>query len=64
MNRSEVKNAFNQVLIRELTTAFHTLKETYPNARSVVLTGQGNAFSAGTRILDLIGITNEHKTRS
>lgn len=45
MNRPEVSNAFNEVLIQELTQAFQSVD---PNScRVVVLTGNGKQFSAG-----------------
>eukprot|EP01120_Amphizonella_sp_Union-15-10_P013197 TRINITY_DN6097_c0_g1_i1.p1 TRINITY_DN6097_c0_g1~~TRINITY_DN6097_c0_g1_i1.p1 ORF type:complete len:290 (+),score=43.68 TRINITY_DN6097_c0_g1_i1:61-930(+) len=44
LNRPEVHNAFNSVLVEELTQAFKNIsKET----RVVILTGKGKSFSAG-----------------
>jgi len=44
LNRPEVRNAFNETLIRELTRAFGELG---PEVRVVILTGEGKAFCAG-----------------
>lgn len=44
LNRPEVRNAFNETLVRELAEAFAGLDE---SARAVVLTGEGKAFCAG-----------------
>ncbi len=46
MNRPEVHNAFNLLLIEELTAAFRQL-EADPAVRMVVLAGRGKSFSAG-----------------
>jgi methylglutaconyl-CoA hydratase len=46
MNRPEVRNAFNETMIEELTAAFRALdKDT--GVRAVVLAGHGPAFCAG-----------------
>lgn len=55
MSRPELHNAFNEVLIREISTLFRTLESacsTDPTSplgslRAVVLTGAGASFSAG-----------------
>jgi enoyl-CoA hydratase/carnithine racemase len=44
LNRPEVRNAFNDVLIAELTRAFAQLGS---DVRAVVLAGEGTAFCAG-----------------
>lgn len=44
LNRPEVRNAFNDVLVRELAETFATLP---PQTRVVVLAGAGPAFCAG-----------------
>lgn len=44
IDRPEVKNAFNDELIAQLTTVFERLS---PEVRAVVLTGAGDAFCAG-----------------
>lgn len=46
MNRPEAHNAFDDVLIRELTTAFEALGKDR-GVRVVVLAGRGKSFSAG-----------------
>ncbi len=47
IDRTEVHNAFNEVLIEELTKTFHSVPSAYPHSRSVILTGSGTSFSAG-----------------
>lgn len=46
MNRPEVRNAFNEIMIAELTQAFQTA-DADPAVRAVVLAGHGPAFCAG-----------------
>ena len=46
LNRPEVRNAFNDGVIRELTDAFRTLGAD-PALRAIVLGGHGKAFCAG-----------------
>jgi methylglutaconyl-CoA hydratase len=46
MNRPEVRNAFNETMIAELTAAFRALDKD-PAVRAVVLAGRGPAFCAG-----------------
>ena len=46
MNRPEVRNAFNETMIAELTAAFQALDKA-PGVRAVVLAGHGPAFCAG-----------------
>jgi methylglutaconyl-CoA hydratase len=46
MNRPEVRNAFNETMIAELTHAFRAA-DADPNLRAVVLAGRGPAFCAG-----------------
>jgi len=46
LNRPEVHNAFNDIMIRELTEVFNDLK-TKNEVRVVVLTGEGKSFCAG-----------------
>jgi methylglutaconyl-CoA hydratase len=46
LNRPEVRNAFNDGVIRELTGAFATLGAD-PGLRAIVLGGHGKAFCAG-----------------
>lgn len=46
LNRPEVRNAFNDAVIAELTAAFQTLGAD-PSLRAIVLAGHGKAFCAG-----------------
>lgn len=46
LNRPDVRNAFNDVMIRELRAAFASLRE-QESLRAVVLTGEGQSFCAG-----------------
>jgi methylglutaconyl-CoA hydratase len=46
LNRPEVRNAFNEAMIAELTAAFGEL-EADPAVRAVVLAGHGKVFCAG-----------------
>jgi len=46
LNRPEVRNAFNQTMIAELTAAFAAL-DADADVRAVVLAGRGSAFCAG-----------------
>jgi methylglutaconyl-CoA hydratase len=46
LNRPDVRNAFNDGVIAELTAAFATLG-TEPDLRAIVLGGHGKAFCAG-----------------
>lgn len=46
LNRPNIKNAFNDVMIRELRQIFAALKDD-AELRAVVLTGEGDAFCAG-----------------
>ena len=49
LNRPEVHNAFNPLMIEELTTAFKLLSND-ASIRVIVLTGEGRSFSAGADI--------------
>ena len=46
MNRPDVRNAFNETMIEELTSAFRALDKA-SGVRAVVLAGRGPAFCAG-----------------
>lgn len=46
LNRPDVRNAFNEDLIAELTAAFRGLGQD-PNLRAIVLAAEGKAFCAG-----------------
>lgn len=47
LHRPDVRNAFNEALISELTKAFHGLP---PTTRVAVLTGEGPVFCAGADV--------------
>ncbi|MGH9440883.1 MAG: enoyl-CoA hydratase-related protein [Thermoanaerobaculia bacterium] len=49
LNRPEVRNAFDDEMIRELTNVFASLSEE-PGARAVVLSGEGKTFCAGADV--------------
>ena len=46
LNRPDVRNAFNETLIAELTDAFAALGAD-ADVRAIVLAGRGTAFCAG-----------------
>lgn len=46
LSRPEIRNAFNDTMIAELTDVFHRIQED-TSARAVVITGSGKAFCAG-----------------
>jgi len=46
LNRSEVRNAFDDRMVAELTDAFHAIEDD-DDAKVIILTGAGDAFSAG-----------------
>lgn len=46
LNRPDIRNAFNEVMIAELNNAFLNLKEDN-SLRAVVMTGEGKSFCAG-----------------
>ena len=46
LNRPELHNVFNEVMISELTEIFSTLSKD-PKIRIVLLTGSGKSFCAG-----------------
>jgi len=46
LNRPDVHNAFNDIMIREMTDVFNGL-EKYSEVRVAVLTGKGKSFCAG-----------------
>jgi methylglutaconyl-CoA hydratase len=49
LNRTEVHNALNEMMIDEITEAFHTLSA-QDSVRVIVLSGRGKSFSAGADI--------------
>lgn len=47
LNRPEIHNAFNEELISEITSIFKNMTTQFPKSRCVILTGNGQSFSAG-----------------
>ncbi|MEM4723632.1 MAG: enoyl-CoA hydratase/isomerase family protein [Candidatus Hadarchaeum sp.] len=47
LNRPEVRNAFNDLMLTELTHAFAGVARSFPQVRVLVLTGKGSCFCAG-----------------
>ena len=63
LDRPDVRNAFNEVVIEELRQAFAVLA---PRVRAVVLTGAGGAFCAGADVEWMkrsVSYTEEENTR-
>jgi methylglutaconyl-CoA hydratase len=58
LNRPELHNAFNPVLISELTDVFTNIPD---DTRSVVLTGLGKSFSAGADLNWMQGMVSASK---
>jgi len=66
LNRPDVRNAFNGVVVEELSAAF-AAANTEPTARVVVLSGNGKSFSAGadlTWMQEQAGLPQEQNQRS
>jgi methylglutaconyl-CoA hydratase len=68
LNRADVHNAFNEVLISELTEAFNHLSQVAQHQqqlRSIVLTGEGGgAFSAGADLNWMKSMVNYTKEQN
>jgi methylglutaconyl-CoA hydratase len=47
LNRPGVKNAFNEVMIKEITDLFRRINDTPNNLRIIIITGEGDIFCAG-----------------
>ncbi|MBI5509825.1 MAG: enoyl-CoA hydratase/isomerase family protein [Deltaproteobacteria bacterium] len=65
LNRPDIRNAFNDVMIRELAAVFAALKDD-PELRVVVLTGAGSAFCAGADLQwmgEVLSYTKEQNLR-
>jgi len=57
LNRPEIRNAFNEVMISELTSAFCEIeKET--SVRAIILKGEGKSFCAGADLNWMRGVAN------
>ena len=57
LNRPSVRNAFNEVMISEMTDAFKTINK-QADLRVVVLTGEGKGFCAGADLSWMKGVIN------
>ena len=57
LNRPEVRNAFNEVMISEMTDALKTINKN-DSLRVVVLTGEGKGFCAGADLNWMKGVIN------
>jgi len=57
LNRPDVRNAFNETMISEISRAFKIINS-HPDLRIVVLTGEGNAFCAGADLNWMKGVIN------
>jgi enoyl-CoA hydratase len=52
LNRPEVRNAFNQIMINEILDAIGQIDNDY-ECRTLIITGEGKAFQAGADIAEL-----------
>ena len=59
LNRSDKRNAMNAELIEELDTAVTAANRT-PGIRTVILRGEGKAFSAGIDVSNLLGLAQKY----
>ncbi|WP_420640853.1 enoyl-CoA hydratase/isomerase family protein [Candidatus Leptofilum sp.] len=59
LNRPEKRNAMNAELVEGLDTAVHTANRT-PNIRTVIIRGEGKAFSAGIDVSSLLGLAQKY----
>jgi len=57
LNRPEIHNAFNEVMISELIDCFESLNES-PEIRIVILRGRGKSFCAGADLNWMRGVAN------
>lgn len=57
LNRPEIRNAFNEVMIGELIKAFKEITDT-TNARIIILRGRGKSFCAGADLNWMRGVAN------
>lgn len=61
LNRPDKRNAMNLALIEGLDTAVRTASRT-PNIRTVIIRGEGRAFSAGIDVSNLLGLAQTYGT--
>ena len=59
LNRPDKRNAMNMELIDGLDTAVRTANRT-PNIRTVIIRGEGKAFSAGIDVSNLLGLAQKY----
>ena len=59
LNRPEKRNAMNAELVEELDTAVQTANRT-PGIRTVIIRGEGKAFSAGIDVSALLGLAQKY----
>lgn len=57
LNRPDIRNAFNEVMISELTDAFHKAGE-MDNTRVILLKGEGKSFCAGADLNWMRDVSN------
>ena len=57
LNRPEIHNAFNEVMISELIDCFESLNES-PEIRIIILRGRGKSFCAGADLNWMRGVAN------
>jgi methylglutaconyl-CoA hydratase len=57
LNRPEIRNAFNEVMISELTSAFKEI-EKENDVRAIILKGEGKSFCAGADLNWMRGVAN------
>ena len=55
LNRPEIRNAFNEVMIQEITTSYREI-EKENNVRVIVLKGEGKSFCAGADLNWMRGV--------
>ena len=59
LNRPDKRNAMNEELVEGLDTAVRSANRT-PGIRTVIIRGEGKAFSAGIDVSSLLGLANKY----
>ncbi len=59
LNRPDKRNAMNEELVEGLDTAVRSANRT-PGIRTVIIRGEGKAFSAGIDVSNLLGLANKY----